>query len=259
MKSYPSDLTDSQWQFIENILNDSRKRSHCLRHVWNSLLYIVKTGCQWRMLPKCFPHWSAVYYYFKKWKRDGTFEEILDMLNIKYRKANQKNDTPSLGIIDSQSVKVAHVVGQQTGYDAGKRVKGRKRHIIIDTLGCLHFVLVHAANVQDRNGIKQILPLFKDKVLRGIKKILADAGYSGQPIIDWVRKNFNWDLEIVRRSEHSQFKVLPKRWIVERTFAWISFSRRNSKDYEKLTESSQAFTQLAMIRIFLNKNEKHIS
>ena len=173
MKRYSSDLTDGQWQFIEKILNDSRKRTHSLREIWNAILYLVKTGCQWRMLPKCFAHWAAVYYYFKKWKRDGTFEQVPDMLNDQYRKSQGKKQSPSLGIIDSQSVKASHTCSEQTGYDAGKRIKGRKRHIITDTPGCLHFVLVHAANVQDRNGIRQVLPLFKDKVLRGIKKIAS--------------------------------------------------------------------------------------
>jgi len=256
MKSYPSDLTDGQWQFIKNILGDERKRQHSLRQIWNAILYLVKTGCQWRMLPKCFPHWAAVYYYFKKWKRDGAFEEILDKLNAVHRQSVGKNVNPSLGIIDSQSVKVSHLCSEQSGYDAGKRVKGRKRHIITDTLGCLHVVVVHAANLQDRNGIKKVLPVLKDKWLSGIKKIVADGGYSGKPIWDWVKASFNWQLEIVSRDKTDKFKVLPKRWIVERTFAWISFSRRNSKDYERLTESSETFTQLALVRIFLNKLEK---
>ena len=223
IRTYPSDLTDCQWQFIEKVLNDNRKRRHSLRKVWDAVLYLVKTGCQWRMLPSNFGHWSAVYYYFKKWKNDGTFEEILDLLNTKHRKAMGKQEIPSVGIIDSQSVKVAHVCSYEVGYDAGKRIKGRKRHIITDTLGCLLFVMVHGANVQDRNGIKQVLPLLKSKMLNGIKKIFADAGYSGKPIVEWVKMMFSWDLEIVMRSELNQFKVLPKRWIVERTFAWISF------------------------------------
>lgn len=211
------------------------------------------------MLPSDFGHWSAVYYYFKKWKNDGAFEEILDLLNAKHRKSMGKKETPTVGIIDSQSVKVAHVCSQDVGYAAGKRIKGRKRHIVTDTLGCLLFVMVHGANVQDCNGIKQVLPLLKGKLLSGIKKIFADAGYSGKPIVEWVKKMFQWDLEIVMRSEQSQFKVLPKRWIVERTLAWISFSRRNSRDYEKSTHSSEAMAQLAMIRIFINKFEKQIS
>jgi putative transposase len=252
-KIYPTDLTDTQWQFIEKILNDKRKRSHTLREIWNSILYLVKTGCQWRMLPCNFPYWSAVYYYFKKWKNSGIFEEVLDALNSRERKLHKRDIEPSVGIIDSQSVKAAHTCKQEIGYDAGKKINGRKRHIVTDTLGCLLLVLVHGANIQDRNGIKLVLPLLKDKFWGSIKAVIADGGYSGQPIIDWVKEKFSWDLQIVKKNEQSKFKVLPKRWIVERTLAWISYSRRSSRDYEILTVTSQAMTQLAMIRIFINR------
>jgi putative transposase len=222
-----------------------------LREIWNAIIYLVKTGCQWRMLPHDFPHWSAVYYYLKKWKNNGLFEEVLDNLNQRQRKLSGKKADPSVGIIDSQSVKIAHTCAQDVGYDAGKRIKGRKRHIVTDTLGCLLLVLVHGAGVQDRNGIKQVLPLLKYKFLGSIKAVIADNGYSGQPIVDWVKQQFSWNLEIVKRTEQSKFKVLPKRWIVERTLAWISFSRRNARDYEKNTDTSQTMIQLAMIRIFI--------
>ena len=253
MSPYPTSLTESQWQYMSKILNDKRKRTHSLREIWDALIYIVKTGCQWRMLPHDFPHWSAVYYYFKKWKNNGLFEEELDALNERERRLSKNKLEPSVGIIDSQSVKVAHICAQDVGFDAGKRIKGRKRHIITDTIGCLLLVLVHSAAVQDRNGIKMVLPLFKYKFWGSIKTIIADAGYSGQPIIDWVKRQFSWDLQIIKRSEQNKFKVLPKRWIVERTLAWISYSRRNSRDYEKLTHTSQTMTQLAMIRIFINR------
>jgi len=253
MSNYPTDLTDSQWQFIEKILNDNRKREHKLRDIWNAIIYLVKTGCQWRMLPHDFPHWSAVYYYFKKWKNNGLFEEVLDNLNERQRKLHKKKVEPSVGIIDSQSIKVAHTCSQDVGYDAGKKIKGRKRHILTDTIGCLLLVLVHSAGIQDRNGIKLVLPVFKYKFWGSIKAIIADAGYSGQPIVEWVKQQFSWNLEIVKRTEQSNFKVLPKRWIVERTLAWISYSRRNSRDYERLTLTSQTMTQLAMIRIFTNR------
>jgi putative transposase len=252
-KHYPTDLTDTQWQFIEKIVNDSRKRHHNLRTVWNAILYLVKTGCQWRMLPINLPHWSAVYYYFKKWKNNGLFEDVLDHLNQRERKLHKKTTEPSVGIIDSQSVKTAHTCSQDVGYDAGKKVKGRKRHIVTDTLGCLILVLVHGADVQDRNGIKLVLPLLKQKFRVTIKAIIADGGYSGQPIIDLAKQHFGWKLQIIKRDESSIFKSLPKRWIVERTLAWISYSRRSSKDYEKLTETSQVISQLAMIRIFINR------
>ncbi|NDV47255.1 IS5 family transposase [Paludibacter sp. 221] len=253
MSNYPTNLTESQWQYIEKILNDKRKREHSLHDIWNALLYLVKSGCQWRMLPQDFPHWSAVYYYFKKWKNNGVFEEILDHLNEKERKSHHKKELPSVGIIDSQSVKTAHTCAQDIGYDAGKKIKGRKRHIVTDTLGCLLLVLVHGAGVQDRNGIKQVLPVLKYKFRSSIKAIIADNGYSGQPIIDWVKQQLSWSLMIIKRTEESKFKVLPKRWIVERTLAWISYSRRMSRDYEKLTETSQTMTQLAMIRIFIKR------
>jgi len=252
-RNYPTDLTDTQWQFIEKILNDQRKRRHNLRIIWNALLYLVKTGCQWRLLPHDFPHWSAVYYYFKRWKNDGLFEEVMDNLNNRERKRHGKNVIPSVGIIDSQSVKTAHTCGFDVGYDAGKKIKGRKRHIVTDTLGCLLLVMVHGADVQDRNGIKLVLPWLKEKFLSGIKTIIADGGYSGKKIAMWVREKFAWDLRIIKRDEASKFKLLPKRWIVERTIAWISYSRRNSRDYEKLTLTSQTMTQLAMIRIMINR------
>jgi putative transposase len=251
MSNYPTNLTDSQWQFIEKIVNDQRKRTHKLREIWNAILYLVKSGCQWRMLPRDFPHWSAVYYYFKKWKNNGLFEEFLDRLNERERKCSKKNLSPSVGIIDSQSVKVAHTCGQDVGYDAGKKIKGRKRHIVTDTPGCLLLVLVHSAGVQDRNGLRQVLPLLKYKYPGSIKMIPADGGYRGQPVIDWVKQQFSWKLEIIKRTEESRFKVLPKRWIVERTLAWISYSRRNSRDYEKDTQTGNAMNQLAMIRFFI--------
>ena len=252
-KLYPTDLTDTQWQFIEKIVNDKRKRQHNLRVVWNAMLYLVKTGCQWRMLPRDYPHWSAVYYYFKKWKESGLFEDVLDKLNQRERKQHKKEEGPSVGIIDSQSVKTAHTCSQDVGYDAGKKIKGRKRHIVTDTLGCLILVLVHGADVQDRNGIKLVLPLLKQKFWVTIKAIIADGGYSGKPIVDWVKQQFGWALQIIKRDEAAKFKVLPKRWIVERTLAWISYSRRSARDYEKLTDTSQTITQIAMIRIFINR------
>lgn len=179
MRNYPTDLTDSQWQFIGKLLNDQRKRTHSLRDVWNAIIYLVKSVCWWRMLPHDYPHWSAVYYYFKKWKENGLFEEVLAYLNERERKLHKKKSSASVSIIDSQSVKVGHTCCGDIGYNAGKRIKGCKRRIVTDTLGCLLLVLVHGANVQDRNGIKRVLPLLKYKFLGSIKAIIADNGYSG--------------------------------------------------------------------------------
>ena len=250
MKKYSTDLNDLQWQFIEKIQKDKRVRKHSLRSIWNAVFYIVKSGCQWRMLPYDYPPWQTVYYYFSKWKREGLIEEVHDILVKEARKSVGKKEMPSVGIIDSQSVKTTSVAGEARGYDAGKKTKGRKRHIIVDTLGLLLAVVVHSADIQDRDGAKLVMDCIRYKY-DSIVKIFADGGYAGQ-LIDYVKQSFNWVLEIVKRDS-PEFKVLPKRWIVERTISWINNFRRNSKDYEYLTETSIAMVQLSMVRIMLNR------
>jgi len=253
MKTYPSDLTESQWQVIENIVDpNQRKRKYCLRKIMNALLYITKSGIQWRMLPKDFAPWESVYYYFRKWKRDGLLEETHDVLVERIRISNGKKPTPSVGIVDSQSVKACNLCEGEVGYDGGKKIKGRKRHIVVDTLGLIMIVVIHAANIHDSIGAKNVLLSLKDKYLTGIKKIFADGGYLGE-LAEWVRIQFEWTLEVVKRNEAHAFKVLPKRWIVERTFGWLSFHRRLSKDYERLPESGIAFIHLSMIRLMVNR------
>ena len=253
MKKYPSDLTASQWQVIENFLETKkRKRKYCLRTIINAILYITKSGIQWRMLPNDYAPWEIVYYYFRKWKKEGLIEEIHDFLVAKIRKSKGKNITPSVGIVDSQSIKSINICSENIGYDGGKKLKGRKRHIVVDTLGLIMIVVIHAANINDSVGAKEVFNELKRKYLSGIIKIFADGGYMGE-LIDWAKIQFDWIIEVVKRSETHKFKVLPKRWIVERTFAWLSFQRRMSKDYERLPESSVAFIQLSMIRIMLNK------
>jgi putative transposase len=205
------------------------------------------------MLPKEYPLWQSVYYYFRKWKRDGTLEEVHDTLASDIRKAKGKKITPSVGIIDSQSAKRSALGQENCGYDGGKKTMGRKRHIVTDTLGLLMVVVVHAANVHDSVAAKEVFGNLRKKFLRGIAKVFADGGYRGATLRDWVAGNCGWVLEIVKRNDAHKFKVLPKRWIVERTFAWISFQRRTSKDYERLTDSSIAFIQLSMVRVMLNK------
>lgn len=252
MKIYPSDTTDSQWQVIKNLVDDERKRKHKMREIVNAILYITKTGCQWRMLPKDYAPWQTVYYYFRKWKRDGLIEEIHDNLVCQIRLKMKRTPSPSVGIIDSQSVKTINVCEDDIGYDGGKKIKGRKRHIVVDTLGLLLSVVIHSANIHDSKAAEGVLQELKNKYLNGIVKIFADGGYRGE-LIEKVKLKFDWILEIVKRNEVGQFEILPKRWIVERTFAWISFQRRTSKDYERQSESSIAFIQLAMIRVMLNK------
>jgi len=251
MTSYPTNVSNSQWQIISKYLDVERNRKYELREIVNAILYLVKTGCQWRMLPGDFPQWTIVYYYFSVWKQNGILEEIHECLVEKIRKQRNKKEEPSIGIIDAQSVKSTLVSSQDKGFDAGKKVKGIKRHIIIDTLGLILAVVIQSASVQDRDGAISVI----DKLTENWKKIIkifADSGYRGE-LIAKVQTRFKIDLEIIKRNELHTFKVLPKRWIVERTFAWIDTNRRNSKNYERLNNTSVAMVHLASIRIMLNR------
>lgn len=253
MKNYPSDVTESQWKIIEKIIDpEQRKRKYFMQSIFNAVLYVVKGGIQWRKIPKDLVPWETAYYYFRKWKLNGLIEELHDFLVEKVRLKKGKNIQPSAGIIDSQSAKASNMCGDKIGYDGGKKIKGRKRHIVVDTLGLILTVVVHAANIHDSVGAKQVLGALKDKYLSGIKVIFADGGYLGE-LTDWAKNVLGFQIQVVKRTHEHQFKVLPKRWIVERTFAWISFHRRLSKDYERLDETSIAHIQLAMIRLMLNK------
>jgi putative transposase len=203
------------------------------------------------MLPNDFAKWQTVYFYYRRWKRDGTLEQIQQELVEKLRRRAGRNYLPTIGIIDAQSVKTTLVGGEARGFDAGKRVKGRKRHIIVDTLGLILAVVIQSAAVQDRDGAVEVLETLKKTWYR-IIKVFADGGYRGQ-LTKKAARLFNIEIEIVKRDEMHRFKVLPKRWIVERTFSWLDTNRRNSKDYERLTESSQAMVYLSAIRIMLKK------
>ena len=251
MTNYPTNVSNSQWQIISKFLDVERNRKYELREIVNAILYLVKTGCQWRMLPQDFPKWTIVYYYFSVWKQNGILEQIHESLIEKIRKRHNKSEEPRVGIIDAQSVKSTLVSSQDKGFDAGKKVKGIKRHIIVDTLGLILAVVIQSASVQDRDGAISVI----DKLIENWKKIIkifADSGYRGE-LIATVKNRFKIELEIIKRDELHTFKVLPKRWIVERTFAWIDTNRRNSKNYERLNQTSVAMVHLSAIRIMLNR------
>ena len=251
MTNYPTNVSNSQWQIISKSLNVERNRKYNLREIVNAILYLVKTGCQWRMLPGDFPKWTIVYYYFSVWKNNGVLEEIHESLVEKIRKRHNKNEEPTVGIIDAQSVKSTLVSSEDKGFDAGKKIKGIKRHIIVDTLGLILAVVIQSASVQDRDGAISVI----DKLVESWKKIIkifADSGYRGK-LIGCVKNRFKIELEIIKRDELQTFKILPKRWIVERTFAWIDTNRRNSKNYERLNQTSVAMVHLSAIRIMLNR------
>jgi putative transposase len=255
---YSSDLTIRQWQLIRQLLPPRSGRGRPpidRRRVINAILYVVRTGCQWRMLPKCFPNWSTVYGIFWKWRNDGTWERIHQRLREKVRKAAGKKSTPTVAIVDSQSIRTAEG-GEERGYDAGKKITGRKRHVAVDTLGMLLAVVVHSAGIQDQVGAEWVMDQLGDR-FRRLKVIFGDSAYGRSGLPDWVQQTFGWVLQTVLRPVGVRgFIVLPKRWIVERTFAWLARYRRHSKDYEKTEASSEAITYIAMINLMSKRLAK---
>lgn len=254
-KTYPTDLSDEQWKLLETMLPPSellgRKRRVNLRSVFNALCYLARSGCQWRMLPLDFPKWQTVYYYFRRWRDSDYFVALNDRLRRRLHRAVGKQSEASAAIIESQSVKTDEQA-ESKGYDAGKRVKGRKRHILVDTLGLLLKAKVLTANIQDRDGAKMLFLEIKEQMPR-LRLIWADGGYRGKLII-WVAVQCLWVLEIVKRRDSvKMFVPLPKRWIVERTFSWLNRNRRLSKDYERKIESSEAFLYFSMSILMLKR------
>lgn len=223
-----------------------------MREVINSIIYVVRTGCQWENLPHDYPNYNSVYYHYRKWCRDGTWQAVNDALRQQERQQRGRNVQPSAAILDSQSVKTTEAGGER-GYDAGKKVNGRKRHILVDTVGNLIEVVVHAANIQDRDGAKLLFDKLSQAVIEHLQKVWADGAYRGQ-LIDWVQEHLQILLEIVQTEPDQEgFQVLPKRWIVERTLAWLGRYRRLSKDYERCLLSSEGVIYIASIHTMLKR------
>lgn len=253
---FPSDLTDREWALIDPLIPPSRRggrpRTTNMRSVVEAILYIASSGCQWRMLPGDFPPVSTVRGYFYAWREMGLWESINQLLVMTARDIEGKEAQPTAGIIDSQSVKATES-GGVSGYDAGKKVKGRKRHIVTDTLGFLIFVLVHAADIQDRDGAPCVLKAIRRR-FPWLRHIFADGGYSGAKLKAAMRRHGQWTIEIVKRSDATKgFVVLPRRWVVERTFAWLGRCRRLAKDWDKSLQSATAWAQIASIRMLTRR------
>jgi transposase len=253
---YPSDVTDAQWALIEPHLPvhpGGRPRKTDLRDVVDAIFYILRTGCQWRYLPMDFPPKSTVWRYFNEWRHDGTFDKIHDLLRRKVRTAEKPYHTRTSASVDSQSVDTTSG-GEQRGRDNAKNVDGRKRHIVVDSLGLLMAVLVTAADVDDAKAAAELFGRLDGQPMSKVKVMYGDSKYHNMKLYEWVEEKAHWDLKIVRRPKDAAGWVkLPIRWTVERTFAWLGRCRRLSKDREKSVLSSESFVKLAMIHLMVKR------
>jgi putative transposase len=259
-RHYDTDLTACQWALLEPFVPPPKptgRKPTDKREIINAVLYRNRTGCQWRNLPHDFPPWKTVYNNFLLWRNDGTWKRIHDSLVIEVRKSVGKEASPSALIIDSSSASTTEVGGIQRGYDAGKKVNGRKRHIVVDTLGLIISVVVHAASIQDQDGAKLVLQQIKGLCER-LKVIFGDSAYKRSGLPDWVLAELGCILQpVLRPVDVEGFVVLPKRWIVERTFAWLKKYRCHSKDYERNPDSSTAMIYISMTKNMLKRLENY--
>lgn len=283
-KRYPTDLSDEEWGLLETYLPASkwrgRPRLHSPREILNAVFYLLKSGCQWRMLPREFPPWKTVFHYFRAWRLDGTWERLNRAMRRLLREKLGRDPEPSAGIVDAQSAKTTGVGGEQRGFDGGKMVRGRQRHLLVDTEGLVVEARVHSAKVPDQDGIRRLLEPAHSRLPR-LSYLWVDAGYRGRGK-EWVEQALGLEVEVVNRSPkptpekilrvwarewfkegHQMdlsklptrpgFENLARRWVAERTFAWISHNRRMAKDYERLCATGEAFIHVAMTRLMVRR------
>jgi putative transposase len=283
-RRYPSDLSDEEWRLLEPHLpapkRRGRPRLHSPRQIVNAVFYVLKSGCQWRMLPREFPPWKTVFHYFRAWRLDGTWERMNQAMRRRLRERLGRHPEPSAGIVDAQSVKTTGVGGEQRGFDGGKKVRGRKRHILVDTEGLVVEARVHSARIPDQDGIRRLLEPVKHRLQR-LSYLWVDAGYRGRGR-DWAEEALGLEVEVVNRTpkpppekllriwarewfkegremdlgklpKRPAFETLPRRWVAERTFAWISHNRRLGKDHEWLCATGEALIYAAMTRLMVRR------
>ena len=266
-RPYLSDLSDEEWALLEPLLASSERRGRPpkwpARRVANAVFYLLRSGCAWRMLPHEYPPWQTVYYHFRRWRLDGRLHRAHDALRSEVRAREGRARDPSAAAIDSQAVKTSRAGGPERGYDGAKRLAGRKRHILVDTNGLVLAACVHGADLPDRDGGRRLLAEGLGRKLPRLELVWADGAYT-RGFREWAQEELGWRVEVPYHRDRQLwrygleekprgFRVLPRRWVVERTFAWLSQVRRLSKDYERLPQTAEAMIYWAMSRIMLRR------